>query len=72
MIWSIVGLYESKVLIRHAHLDIGEALQRYVPHAAHQRCTVHHLRNAPAHVSSDAWKHQVRDGLRDVWGSAHQ
>jgi putative transposase len=30
---------------------------------------VHYLRNALAHVSSAAWKQDVRDGLRDVWAA---
>jgi hypothetical protein len=46
-----------------------QALKRYFPHAAHQRCTVHYLRNALAHVSSTTWKQEVRDGLRDIWAA---
>jgi transposase-like protein len=42
------------------HVGLVQALKRYFPHAAHQRCTVHYLRNVLAHVSSTAWKQDVR------------
>lgn len=63
------GVAGVEMIVSDEHLGLVQALKRYFPHAAHQRCTVHYLRNALAHVSSDAWKHQVRDGLRDVWAA---
>jgi putative transposase len=63
------GVAGVELTISDEHLGLVQALRRYFPHAAHQRCTVHYLRNALAHVSSAAWKQDVRDGLRDVWAA---
>ena len=63
------GVAGVEMTVSDEHLGLVQALKRYFPHAAHQRCTVHYLRNALAHVSSDTWKLEVRDGLRDVWAA---
>jgi putative transposase len=63
------GVAGVEMTVSDEHLGLVQALKRYFPHAAHQRCTVHYLRNALAHVSSTAWKQEVRDGLRDVWAA---
>lgn len=47
-----------------------DAIRRYVPEAAHQRCQVHFLRNARDHVSSTDLQQRVKDGLRNVWTAA--
>jgi putative transposase len=74
--WGIVfrdlvdrGVAGVEMTVSDEHLGLVQALKRYFPHAAHQRCTVHYLRNALAHVSSTTWKQEVRDGLRDVWAA---
>jgi putative transposase len=74
--WGIVfrdlvdrGVAGVEMTVSDEHLGLVQALKRYFPHAAHQRCTVHYLRNALAHVSSTAWKQEVRDGLRDMWAA---
>ena len=63
------GVAGVEMTVSDEHLGLVQALKRYFPHAAHQRCTVHYLRNALAHVSSMTWKQEVRDGLRDVWAA---
>jgi putative transposase len=63
------GVAGVEMTVSDEHLGLVQALKRYFPHAAHQRCTVHYLRNALAHVSSATWKQEVRDGLRDVWAA---
>lgn len=63
------GVAGVEMVVSDEHLGLVEALRRYFPHAAHQRCTVHYLRNALSHVSTAAWKRDVRDGLRDVWAA---
>jgi putative transposase len=63
------GVAGVEMTVSDEHLGLVQALKRYFPHAAHQRCTVHYLRNALAHVSSTAWKQDVREGLRDVWAA---
>jgi putative transposase len=74
--WSAVfrdlvdrGVAGVEMTVSDEHLGLVQALKRYFPHAAHQRCTVHYMRNALAHVSSTTWKQEVRDGLRDVWAA---
>jgi transposase-like protein len=63
------GVAGVEMTVSDEHLGLVQALKRYFPHAAHQRCTVHYLRNALAHVSSMTWKQEVRDGLRDMWAA---
>lgn len=63
------GVAGVEMIVSDEHLGLVQALQRYFPHATHQRCTVHYLRNALAYVSSDVWKRDVRDSLRDVWAA---
>jgi putative transposase len=40
------GVAGVEMTISDEHLGLVQALRRYFPHAAHQRCTVHYLRNA--------------------------
>jgi transposase-like protein len=44
------GVAGMEMTVSDEHLGLVQALKRYFPHAAHQRCTVHYLRNALAHV----------------------
>ncbi|HEY8484646.1 MAG TPA: IS256 family transposase [Longimicrobiales bacterium] len=63
------GVTGVEMVVSDEHLGLVQALRRYFPHAAHQRCTVHYLRNALSHVSTATWKREVRDSLRDVWAA---
>jgi putative transposase len=74
--WGVVfrdlvdrGVAGVEMTVSDEHLGLVQALKRYFPHARHQRCTVHYLRNALAHVSSTTWKQELRDSLRDVWAA---
>src|SRR5207253_6462237 len=46
------GLSGVRYVVSDEHLGLVQALQRYFPAAAHQRCTVHYQRNALAYVST--------------------
>jgi transposase-like protein len=48
------------------HLGLREALQRYFPHAAWQRCQAHYQQNAASKVPRRD-RAEVRDQLRDVF-----
>jgi len=50
------------------HLGLRDALQRYFPHAAWQRCQTHYQRNAEAKVSRRD-RAEVHDQLRDVFAA---
>lgn len=63
------GVAGVEMIVSDEHAGLVQALRRYFPNAAHQRCTVHYMRNALAYVSSVEWKQVVRDGLRDVWAA---
>jgi putative transposase len=63
------GVAGVEMTVSDEHLGLVQALKRYFPYAAHQRCTVHYLRNALTHVSSTRWKQELRDSLRDVWAA---
>lgn len=63
------GVAGVEMIVSDEHAGLVQALRRYFPNAAHQRCTVHYMRNALAYVSSAEWKQVVRDGLRDVWAA---
>lgn len=63
------GVAGVEMIVSDEHAGLVQALRRYFPHAAHQRCSVHYMRNALAYVSSAEWKQVVRDGLRDVWAA---
>lgn len=61
------GLTGVTYVVSDEHAGLGQALRRYFPDAAHQRCQVHYLRNAIAKVSSTALEHALVSGLRNVW-----
>lgn len=66
------GVAGVEMIVSDEHLGLVQAMARYFPNAAHQRCTVHYLRNALAHASTPTWKQTIRDGLRDVWAAPTQ
>lgn len=64
------GLTGVEYVVSDEHAGLVEAIRRYFPDAAHQRCQVHFLRNARDHVSSADLQQRVKDGLKNVWSSA--
>jgi transposase-like protein len=64
------GLTGVQYVVSDEHAGLVQAIRRYVPDAAHQRCQVHCQRNARDTVSSPALQERLRDGLRDVWAAA--
>ena len=50
------------------HLGLQDALQRYFPHAAWQRCQTHYQQNAASNVSRRD-RGEVHDQLRDVFAA---
>ena len=63
------GVQGVELAVSDEHLGLVQALKRYFPAAAHQRCTVHYLRNAMAHVSTSERKQELKEGLRDLWAA---
>ena len=63
------GLTGVTYVVSDEHAGLVQAIRRFFPDAAHQRCQVHVQRNARDKVSSPALQEQVRDGLRDVWAA---
>lgn len=63
------GLTGVQYVVSDEHAGLVEAVRRYFPDAAHQRCQVHFQRNARDHVSSRDLQALVRDRLRNVWTS---
>lgn len=61
------GLAGVQYVVSDEHAGLVEAIRRFFPDAVHQRCQVHYLRNALDHVSSDAHREEVKQGLHDVW-----
>lgn len=61
------GLTGVPYVVSDEHAGLVQAIHRYFPDAAHQRCQVHFQRNARDKVSSPAVQQQVADGLRAVW-----
>lgn len=61
------GLSGVQYIVSDDHQGLVEAIRRFFPDAVHQRCQVHYLRNALDHVSSDAYREEVKQGLHDVW-----
>lgn len=75
--WSAVfeellrrGLRGVRYVVSDEHLGLREALGRWLPEAAHQRCQVHYLRNLLGQAPSLERFHEVRDALQDVWDAA--
>lgn len=64
------GLTGVEYVVSDEHAGLVQAVRRFFPDAAHQRCQVHFQRNARDKVSAPALQEQVRDGLRDVWASS--
>jgi transposase-like protein len=64
------GLTGVQYVVSDEHAGLVQAIRRYFPDAAHQRCQVHFQRNARDKVSSPALQERLRDGLRDVWSAA--
>lgn len=63
------GLTGVEYVVSDEHAGLIQAVRRFFPDAAHQRCQVHFQRNARDKVSSPALQERVRDGLRDVWAA---
>jgi transposase-like protein len=61
------GLTGVAYVVSDEHAGLVDAIRRYFPDAAHQRCQVHFLRNARDHVSSHDLQQRVKDGLRNAW-----
>lgn len=63
------GLTGVQYVVSDEHAGLLEALRRFFPDAAHQRCQVHYLRNALDRVASKSAFEQVKLGLTDVWNA---
>lgn len=63
------GLTGVQYIVSDEHAGLLEALRRFFPEAAHQRCQVHYLRNALDRVASKPAFEQVKLGLQDVWSA---
>lgn len=63
------GLAGVEYVVSDEHIGLVQAFKRYCPVAAHQRCTVHYLRNALSYVSTREWQQSVRAALKDVWAA---
>jgi putative transposase len=63
------GLRGVRYVVSDEHRGLREALTRYLPGAAHQRCQVHYLRNVMAHAPSPERFHEAKEGLKDAWDS---
>jgi transposase-like protein len=63
------GLSGVQYVVSDEHAGLVDAVRRFFPDAQHQRCQVHYLRNAMDHVSSDANRDEVKQGLHDVWNA---
>lgn len=63
------GLTGVQYVVSDEHPGLVDAIRRFFPEALHQRCQVHYLRNALDHVSSDARRDEVKQGLSDVWNA---
>lgn len=63
------GLSGVQYVVSDEHAGLVDAIRRFFPDAVHQRCQVHYVRNALDHVSSDARRDEVKQGLSDVWNA---
>ncbi|MGH7718258.1 MAG: IS256 family transposase [Steroidobacteraceae bacterium] len=63
------GLSGVQYVVSDEHPGLVDAIRRFFPDAVHQRCQGHYLRNTLDHVSSDARRDEVKEGLRDVWNA---
>lgn len=64
------GLRGVRYVVSDEHRGLREALTRYLPGAAHQRCQVHYLRNVMAHAPSPERFHEAKEGLQEAWNAA--
>lgn len=63
------GLHGVGYAVADEHQGLVNALRRFFPDAAHQRCQVHYLRNALSRVSAPRTQQQLLAALRDVWAA---
>lgn len=75
--WSAVfeellrrGLRGVSYVVSDEHLGLREALERWLPETAHQRCQVHYLRNLLGQAPSVERFQEARDALQDAWDAA--
>src|SRR5512135_1118958 len=75
--WSAVfeellrrGLRGVSYVVSDEHLGLREALGRWLPETAHQRCQVHYLRNLLGQAPSIERFQEARDALQDAWDAA--
>lgn len=75
--WSAVfeellgrGLRGVIYVVSDEHLGLREALSRWLPETAHQRCQVHYLRNLLGQAPSVERFQEARDALQDAWNAA--
>lgn len=66
------GLQGVTYVVADAHHGLGQALHRFFPEAAQQRCQVHYLRNALSRLSSSTRQRQLLSALQDVWNAPTQ
>lgn len=64
------GLRGVRYVVSDEHRGLREALTRYLPGAAHQRCQVHYLRNVMAQAPSPERFHEAKEGLREAWDAS--
>jgi transposase-like protein len=72
--WSAVfedllrrGLRGVRYVVSDENPGLREALQRWLPGAAHQRCQVHYLRNLLGQAPSLELFHEAKQSLQDAW-----
>jgi putative transposase len=63
------GLHGVLYAVSDEHQGLVQALRRFFPDAAHQRCQVHYVRNALSRLSSPAQQQRLLAALHDVWGA---
>jgi transposase-like protein len=63
------GLRGVTYAVSDEHQGLVQALRRFFPEAAHQRCQVHYARNALSKVSAAARQQELLTALRDVWAA---
>lgn len=61
------GLRGVRYVVSDEHRGLREALARFLPGAAHQRCQVHYLRNVIAQAPSPERFHEAKEGLKSAW-----
>jgi transposase-like protein len=64
------GLRGVSYVVSDEHLGLREALGRWLPETAHQRCQVHYLRNLLGQAPSMERFQEAREALEDAWEAA--